>query len=88
MAALILATQFLLADSLPVANWGMALAGMTMLPLVGVALFLGLPAFSCARKNRQELKPPLDRLNLPDLGEIGERISNSKAMERPQGGSR
>ena len=81
VAALILATQFLLADSSPVATWGMVVIGMTMLPLVGTALFLGVPAFNCARKNRQELKPPLRRLDLPDVSEIGERITNSKATE-------
>ena len=81
VAALILGTQFLLADSSPVTTWGMVVIGMTMLPLVGSALFLGVPAFNCARKNRQELKPPLRRLDLLDVREIGERITNNKAME-------
>ena len=85
VAFLILAMQFLLADSSPVANWGMVLAGMTVLPLAGVALFLGVPAFNCARKNRRELNPPLRRLSQLNVRQIGDRITNSKAVDDTRG---
>lgn len=85
VAFLILATQLLLADSSTVTIWGRAVIWATVLPAVGVALFLGVPAFNCARKNRQELQPPLRRLDELDVAQIGERITNSKAVAHARG---
>ena len=85
VAGLILAAQFLLANSTPVPLWGMAVVGMTMLPLVGMALLLGGRAFYCARKNRHELQPPLLKLGQLDVREIGEKITADKATCAQEG---
>ena len=81
MAALILATQFLLSDKTPVNYMGMLIIALAMSPLVGIALFLGVPAFNCARKNRHDLKPPLSKLGLLDVKEIGDKILESSTPQ-------
>ena len=84
IAVLILGTQFLLSSKTPVNYVGMATIAMAMSPLVGIALFLGTPALNCARKNRNDLKPPLSTLGLLNVKDIGDKILESNASQERQ----
>ena len=79
----ILAAQFLLADNTPIPMWGwrMWVVATAVSPLVGIAIFLGVPALICARRNSRDLKPPLRTLGQMNVMEIGDRIRRGKPSE-------
>lgn len=79
----ILAAQFLLADNTPIPMWGwrMCVVATAVSPLVGIAIFLGVPALICVRRNSRDLKPPLRTLGQMNVMEIGDRIRRGKPSE-------
>ena len=78
VALVILLAEFNLADDASVNIWGALAVAATMFPLLGVTIFLGIPARNCARKNHNELKPQLRTMGGLDIEEIGNAISQGQ----------